>query len=166
MTRTGAFRLAHLALAATLAAVPAAAQPAVSMEGQAGWGGFADDGVIHHGTFGGAARLTLSPRVSIGPELIYFVGPGTDRDLTLTGNVWVDLVRHARVTPFVAAGGGWFRHSQQFISGTFASSEGAFTGGGGVRVDVGRGWYVAPEVRVGWELHVRTSVAVGRRLGL
>lgn len=157
-------RVAPLVLALVCATPGApAAQSRPSVEVQAGGAGFVDDATIHHRVLGGAARFPLSPRLTVGPEVIYFVGPGSDRDLTVTGNVWFDVTRAQRVTPFLVGGAGLFRHSQRLAGGTFSSGEGAFTGGGGVRVDLGRGWYVAPEVRVGWELHLRTSVAFGRR---
>ena len=53
------------------------------------------------------------------------------------------------------------RHADRFGGETFASWEGAVTGGGGVRVRVGRGWYIAPEFRIGWEPHYRVGVGVG-----
>ena len=84
-----------------------------------GWAGFGDDGVIHHGLFGAGARFYLSRRFSLGPELVYMVGPGQDSDLMLTGNLWVDVLaptpaKPRRTTPFLVVGGGWFRHSDGF----------------------------------------------------
>src|SRR5262245_12139098 len=57
-----------------------------------GHAAFADDATIHHVTFGGSLRWYLTPRLSAGPELVYLRGPGSDRDLTLTGNVTFDLL--------------------------------------------------------------------------
>ena len=96
-------RLAGLALAVILiAAAPAAAQvaPAAAtgtlrasmVEGAVGWTGFADDSVIHHTLLGVAARYYLTRRISVGPELQHMVGPGSDRDTLLTGNIVVDLL--------------------------------------------------------------------------
>ena len=164
--------LLTLILAAAVA-VPAAAQstaaatrPAPVVEGALGWAGFGDEGIIHHGLVGGAARFYVSPRFSLGPEVVYMVGPGQDRDLFVTGNLMFDVLAPMaatprRVTPFLVAGGGLFRHSDRFLTGTFASTEGAFTVGLGVRGWTTRRTFVAVDARMGWELHIRLSAIVG-----
>jgi hypothetical protein len=135
-----------------------------AVEGVGGYAGFLDESVMHHSVLGGAARWYLLPRVAVGPELVYMKGPGDDRDTVLTGNVTFDFISGARkVTPFLVAGGGIFRHSDRFGAETFSSTEGSFTGGGGVRIPIGERLYVAPEFRIGWEPHYRLSVAVGWR---
>ena len=134
-----------------------------SVEAVGGWTGFVDDAMINHGIVGGAARWNVSPRVSIGPEIVYMIGPGDDRDLFLTGNVTFDVFSNRRVTPFFVAGGGLFRHSDRVGFGSFSSTEGAFTGGGGVRFLIGERFYLAPEARLGWELHTRLSMSAGWR---
>jgi hypothetical protein len=146
------------------------ARPAPAVEFLAGYAGFADDATIDHGIVGAAARGYVTPRLAIGPELVYMRGPNSDRDLFLTGNLTFDVLRPqagqaARVTPFLVAGGGLMEHSDQFGNGTYRSYEGAFTAGGGVR-----GWmtprvYAFGDVRVGWELHVRVNGGVGFRMG-
>ena len=148
------------------------AQPggAPAVEGTAGHAGFVDDGMIGHGLVGASARWSLTPRLGIGPEITYMVGPGSDRDLFVTGNVTWDLVRWApprpgRVVPYVLAGAGFFRHSNRFGSTTFATTEGAFTAGGGARVWVTPRVYVGGEARIGWELHTRFAGTVGVQLG-
>ena len=134
-----------------------------AVEAVGGWTGFVDDAMINHGIVGGAARWNVSPRISIGPEIVYMIGPGEDRDLFLTGNVTFDVFSNRRVTPFFVAGGGLFRHSDRVGSGSFSSTEGAFTGGGGVRFLIGERFYLAPEARLGWELHTRLSISAGWR---
>ncbi|HXW08653.1 MAG TPA: hypothetical protein VD833_25705 [Vicinamibacterales bacterium] len=132
--------------------------PAGAAELTVGYAGFVDDATIDHAVFGGAVRFPLSPRVSIGPELQYMIGPGEDRDLILTGNLTLDLLPpHQRATPFFVIGGGLFRHADMFGS----STEGAFTAGGGVRSWLTERVYVAAELRVGWELHYRLTGTVG-----
>lgn len=143
-------------------------RPAPAVEAQAGWAGFVDEGLVHHSVVGGAARFYLTPRLAVGPELAYMVGPGDDRDLFITGNLTFDVLRPApsrAATPYLVAGGGLFRHTNRLLVGTFSSNEGAFTAGAGVRVMLGERAYLAPEVRAGWETHVRLTVAVGVRLG-
>jgi hypothetical protein len=144
------------------------AAPAV--EGTAGYAGFVDDAMIGHGLVGGSARWSVTPRLGIGPEITYMVGPGTDRDLFVTGNVTWDLVRRTAprpglVVPYVVGGAGFFRHSNRFGSTTFASNEGTFTAGGGARVWVTPRVYVGGEARFGWELHTRVAGTVGVQLG-
>jgi hypothetical protein len=147
-----------------------AQSPAPAVEFTGGWAGFADDATIHHGVIGATARWQVTPRLGIGPEVTYMIGPGSDRDLFVTGNVTWDLVRFAppragRVVPYVVGGAGWTRHSDRFGAFSFSSSEGTFTGGGGARVWVSPRVYVGTEARIGWELHTRLAATVGIQLG-
>lgn len=148
----------------------AAARPAPVVEASVGWAGFGDEGIVHHTLLGAGARYYVSRRFSIGPELQYLIGPGSDRDLILTGNLVVDVLaptadRPRRTTPYIVVGGGLFRHSDRFQSGTFTSTEGAFTAGMGIR-----GWtsdrvFLAVDARLGWEPHLRVAGTVGIALG-
>ncbi len=154
-------------LAGVLAAGAQTGRPAPAVEGSAGYAGFADEGVIHHGVVGAAARFYVSPRLAVGPEVVYMVGPDQDRDLFLTGNVTFDFRRSRPgiVVPYLLAGAGLFQHSDQFGAQTFRSREGAFTAGAGARAWVSDRAYVAGEYRVGWELHYRVTGHVGVALG-
>jgi len=150
---------------------PAVAQtegprPGMVLEGAAGWAGFGDEGIIHHTLIGAAWRGYVTPRISLGPELQFMAGPGSDRDLILTGNLMVDLLaptadRPRRTTPYVVLGGGFFRHSQRFPAGTVTSTEGAFTAGVGLRTWVNDRVFVGADARLGWEPHVRVAALVG-----
>ena len=144
--------------------------PAPAVEFAGGYAGFVDDATIDHGVFGGAARWQVTPRLGVGPEITYMIGPRFDRDLFVTGNVTWDLVRFAppragRVVPYVLGGAGFLRHFDRFGPNSFASSEGAFTAGGGARVWVSPRIYVGGEARFGWELHTRVGATVGIQLG-
>jgi hypothetical protein len=160
-----------LVLLVTALASPVAAQsrPAPAGEFTAGWAGFVDDATIDHATVGVAARWYVTPRLSIGPEVVYMVGPDSDRDLFFTGKLVFDILPPRAggrpVVPYVVADGGFFRHTGRVGTGTFTSHEGAASGGGGVRFWLGDRVYVAPELRVGWELHTRVTATVGFRLG-
>jgi hypothetical protein len=134
-----------------------------SVEAVSGWVGFVDESMINHGILGGAVKWHPSPRVAIGPEIVYMIGPGSDRDLFVTGNVTFDVFAGRPVTPFFVLGGGAMHHTENFGFQKFSANEGAFTGGGGVRVAIGDRFYVAPEARLGWELHSRLSVVAGWR---
>jgi hypothetical protein len=142
------------------------AMPLAAVEFTAGYAAFVDDGAIDHGVLGAALRVPLTPRLSIGPEFVYMRGPGEDRDLFLTGNLTFDLLgprsgQSRRVTPFLVVGGGFSQFSNGFNGSTYSSYEGAVTGGGGVRVWVTPRVYVASELRIGWEPHMRITGTVG-----
>jgi Outer membrane protein beta-barrel domain len=177
MTNAGIFRqlvkvaIGVFALLATAMADLATAQdrPGPAVEFAAGWVGFADDGIVSESLVGGAARWYLLPRISVGPEVAYIHG-NNHSHLMVTGNMTYDLLsptngRPRRVSPFVVAGGGLFQTREQFFSGTFTSSEGAFTAGGGVRAFVGDRVTIGVDMRVGWELHLRINGLVGLQLG-
>jgi hypothetical protein len=144
-------------------------RPGPAAEFAAGWVGFADDGIVSEGLLGGAARWYLLRRISVGPEVVYIHGDNHSH-LIVTGNVTFDVFapnnrRPRHVTPFLVAGGGVFQTRESFFTGTFTSSEGAFTAGGGVRVLVGDRVTVGADMRVGWELHLRVNGLIGLRLG-
>jgi hypothetical protein len=150
-------------------AATAQERPSPAIEVEAGWMGFADDGIVSESLAGGTARWYVRHGISIGPEVV-FVNGSNHSHLILTGNVTYDLRSPAsgqplRMTPFLVAGGGLFRTRETFASGDFTSSEGAFTAGGGLRVPAGDRVTVGIDTRVGWELHVRVNGLVGLRLG-
>jgi hypothetical protein len=163
-----------VAVAAAFAAcvlLPRAAsaqQRPMFVEASAGWVGFADDGVVSEGLIGGAARVALTQRLSIGPEIAFIQGESHSHWM-LTGNLTFDLRRPAgagrpRAVPFLTAGGGLFGTRETFSGRAFRSTEGSFTAGGGVRTYVSNRIYVAGEARVGWETHLRLNGAVGVQL--
>lgn len=156
-----------LVLAGRASAQPS---PAPAVEVTAGYAGFVDEALIGHSVIGGQARWSVTPRLSVGPEITYMVGPGSDRDLFVTGNVVWDFVsrgvpRPGLVVPYVIGGAGFFRHSDRFGPMSFSSTEGTFTGGGGARVWVTPRAYVGGEARLGWELHTRLAATVGVTFG-
>jgi hypothetical protein len=81
----------------TAAVLVAAASPAAGqqrspvIEALGGWAGFLDDATIHHAVIGGSVRVSLTPRLSVGPEVVYLIGPNTARELYVTGQVFIDL---------------------------------------------------------------------------
>lgn len=160
---------AAAAAPATAQSPTASTRPKPVLEGALGWAGFGDEGIVHHALAGAAARVYVSPRFSLGPEVAYMVGPGQDRDLIVTGNLMFDVLaptaaRPRRVTPFLVAGGGLYRHSNTFLTGTYATTEGAFTVGLGVRAWTTRRTFVAVDARLGWEPHIRLAATVGTNL--
>ena len=161
---------AFVLLAAPMAHLAAAQdRPGPAVELAAGWVGFADDGIVSESLVGGAARWYLLPRVSVGPELVYISGPHHSH-LVLTGNVTWDVLtstnqRPRRVIPLLVAGGGVFQTREHLLNGTYTSSEGAFTAGGGVRALVADRVTLGFDVRVGWEAHIRMNGLIGLQLG-
>jgi hypothetical protein len=90
--------------------------------------------------------------------------------LVVTGNVTWDVLaptnrRPRMVIPFLVGGVGLFQTREGFFNGTFSSSEGAFTAGGGVRALVSDRVTFGLETRLGWETHVRVNGFVGLHLG-
>jgi hypothetical protein len=123
---------------------------------------FFDDGAIDHAGLSGALRVHLTPRISVGPELAYLVGPGRDRDVLLLGNVAFDFRRPmaglpGRVEPYVVVGAGLLAHT----TGSWSGVSEAVVWGGGARVWVSRRVYVGSDVRLGWHPHLRVSGTVG-----
>lgn len=172
LTRAG--RPAALALSLLVAPLftgPATAQdrPAPALDLSAGWVGFADDGIVDEGMVGGASRFYVSPRIAVGPELLY-IGGDNHSHLVLTGNLTFDVIapaagRQARVTPFFVVGGGMFQTRESFFGEDFTHTEGTFTAGGGVRAAVNDRVSVGVDARIGWEAHLRVNGVVGVRLG-
>jgi hypothetical protein len=156
-------------LAVPMAAVAVAQdRPAPTLELSGGWVGFADDGIVSEPVGGGAARLYLLPRISVGPEVVY-IGGDNHSHLMVTANVTWDVLapvngRPRQVTPYFVTGGGIFQTRESFITGTFTSREGAFTAGGGIRGLVGQRMLVGVDARVGWELHLRLTGMIGLQL--
>jgi len=163
--------LAALLLLAPFLTGAAAAQerPSPALDLSAGWVGFADDGIVGEGMVGGAGRFYLSPRLAVGPELLYISGDNHSH-LVLTGNLTFDVVaptagRAPAVTPFFVVGGGMFQTRESFAAEDYTYTEGAFTAGGGVRAAVGDRVTVGVDARLGWEAHFRINGVVGVRLG-
>ncbi len=167
---TGAAVLAVVAGAGPAWAQSAPTGPRVTVEAQGGWLGFADESVVNHGMLGVALPVALGRRLEVGPEVVYAVGPGSDRELVATGNVWVRLATiesadgGASFSPFLVGAYGVMRHSNRFGTRDFSSTEPTGSVGVGLRIAGNDRWYVAPEWRVGVELHMRVSVSVGIRL--
>ena len=155
--------VAAAGLAGVLLAGEASAQAArgLAVEGHGGWAGYVDDATIAHAVIGASARVPIGERLSLGPEVVFTKGPGEQRNLFLLGSIWFDLVRttpQTRIVPYVVAGGGYQRHRDVVA---FTSGEGSFTAGGGARVHLNERVYVGADVRVGWELHLRTAAHAG-----
>lgn len=135
-----------------------------------GWAGLVDDATKNYLVLGGSVRRHVTPRVSIGPELVIMNNSALLRDrlMMLTGNVVFDAFPSngsaaRRVIPFVVAGGGIFAGREQFGTGPYWATDPAFTAGAGVRAKVSDAVSLGAEYRLGWELHQRLSGSVSFR---
>jgi opacity protein-like surface antigen len=158
--------LTSTAAAQSIDTAPDVRPGATAGEFSGGYTAFFDDGVIDHGGVGGSARVYVAPRLSVGPELVYMIGPGNDRDVLLLANLTVDLRRPrlglvGRVEPYLVAGAGLLRHSNSFGGYSSSGSSVAYSWGGGARVWVARRIYVASDIRAGWTPNVRVTGTVG-----
>ncbi len=164
----------RLALFLALAAptVPAAAQwpvpgPRAAADVVAGYTGFLDESFVDHAAFAATIRYQVTRHFSIGPEIVYMIGPGADRDLVLTGNAIFDFLvrppgaRAPGVNPYLVVGGGVMQHRDRFGDRGFSSFEGAWTAGAGARVWLTNRLYALGEYRVGWEPHMRVTGGIG-----
>ena len=143
-------------------------RPAPIVEAVIGWAGFVDDNWIDRTMIGGGGRMFVTRRVAIGPEFVFLSGGGDEHDWTLTVNATVDLAVDApgsprRFAPYLVFGGGYLSQTTQVGTGPFTSGGGTASGGFGVRVSVSRRFFVAPEVRVGYEPELRLGLMFGVR---
>jgi hypothetical protein len=152
-----------VALVAGVAGPVSVSAQNLTLEAGVGGARFTESQGFDHAAFTVGGRWRLTPRLRVGPELVYLRGPDEDRDLIVTGNATFDL-RSSPLTVYLLAGAGLFRHSERVGTGIFASTEGSFAAGAGVRIPLRAGWYLAPEFRTGWEPHIRAQVLFGRGL--
>jgi hypothetical protein len=142
-----------------LLALPAPGQSgSAELRGAVGWTGFLDESAQNHVLLGGSVRYYLTNRLSVEPEFQYLYKDEFDRDYILLGNLAYDFRGPgARVVPYVIGGIGRLWHD----AGRFRNSQTFASGGFGTKVFLDGAWFVAPEIRVGWEPHLRLSVSIG-----
>lgn len=130
-----------------------------------GWVWVVDDATDNYFSIGGSVRRLLTPRLSIGPEVIVMNNRSLIREqlVMVTGNVVYDLAEpgRGRVTPFVVGGLGVFAGREVFPRGSFWGRDPTFTAGVGLRGHVSDSVRVGAEYRVGGELHQRLNGTIG-----
>lgn len=126
-------------------------QASIDLKGSIGYTGVFDDDA-HHLHTSAAARLYLTDRFSIEPEVQYLRASLHD-DVVIAANVNLDL-RRGRVIPYVSGGIGVANKRQFFAQG-----------GVGTKIKTSGSWFIAPDVRFGHYPHVRTSIGVGYAFG-
>ena len=165
-------RLSLVTLALIAAPVAAAAQerPAPVAEFAAGSLLFADDGVVAEGFAGGTARVYLTPRISVGPEVAFIQGTNHSH-LMLTGNVTFEsaLPGKRQIPADYAVRG----RGRRTVSNPRAVSEPRALHLLRRRIHRGRRRprphrrhvVVGAEARIGWELHLRLNGLIGVSFG-
>jgi opacity protein-like surface antigen len=153
-----------LLLMGSLAALGFAESPrTVELKGSAGYAGFEDEDNHFHA--GGSVRYYVTPRFSVEPEFQYLHGTNRHSDIMVVPNLNWDFRREGTVIPYLTGGVGWLRSSFGRFRPTFRSSETFFQIGAGVKIRANQHWFVAPEFRLGTELHARVGVALGYTFG-
>ena len=112
-----------------------------------------------HTVFGALVDFRVVGGLRVGPEVLYHIGPGQDRDITSTLLLSYDFRRLKRVTPFITGGAGVLHHT--YGRSTWSGLTAGF--GGGVKIAISRNLFVAPEIRGGWEPLGRAMVSIGYR---
>jgi hypothetical protein len=151
-------------------------RPAPIVEAVVGRSGFIDEAWDYFTTFGGGARVFVTPRLAIGPEVVYLSGTLDSLDasnLAVTGNITFDFVRDdgkRRAIPYFAAGAGYLRQETLVGGGPgstalapYTSSEVTLSAGVGARIAFSSLVFIAPEFRLGWEPESRIAVTIGIR---
>jgi opacity protein-like surface antigen len=131
-----------------------------------------DDGEIPHGVVGGSFRIYVTRRVSIEPEFLYMTNNPNDRDYLGQVNAAYDFDDLSkRFVPYVVAGAGVLRHRSEFFGVDFVTRQPrtydtsytsvAVSAGGGVKIFLTKGLFVAPEGRVGYQPSIRGTISIG-----
>jgi Outer membrane protein beta-barrel domain len=152
---------ALLVILLVAASAHAQQKPRPEIKATAGWVGFIDESWINHTIIGGSARYYLTPRVGVEPEILYMIGPGSDRDVTVIPHISFDFLTRDTVRPYVIGGAGWMRHSQKIGPIRFSDNEWVGNGGVGVKFFLTPTLFVAPEFRIGFETILRTAASIG-----
>ena len=102
-----------------------------------GWAGLVDESTQDYLAVGASVRRRVTPRISIGPEVVVMRTSShvTDRMVLFSGNVFFDLLEPSgrQFVPLVVGGGGVVWTRDQVANGPYSSNDPAFTAGGGVR---------------------------------
>ena len=114
-----------------------------------------------HSIFGASLPIQLTNKLSIEPQFLYMNGPGSDRDITVTGNVTYDLATVDRITFYVVGGAGILSNTQRFSTGNFTANELTANGGIGAKIFITEKLFLSPEFRFGLEPLLTATAAVG-----
>jgi hypothetical protein len=114
-----------------------------------------------HWVIGGSLNIRVTDKLSVAPQLLYMIGPGTDRDLMLTGNVEYRLASSEHLALYVVGGGGLLQQRQDFGTKTFTANTWEASGGLKAKFYITDRWYAAPEFRIDHEPFLIALVSAG-----
>jgi hypothetical protein len=120
-----------------------------------------EDTPFDHSVFGGSIPIRLTKKLSIEPQFLYMNGPGSDRDITISGNVVYDLVTKDRASIFVVGGAGILSNTQRFSRGNFTANDWTANGGIGAKFFISEKFFVSPEFRFGTEPLLTVTAGIG-----
>jgi hypothetical protein len=122
-----------------------------------------DDQIIGHTLVGGAVRIYVSKRVAVEPEYLYMRKGASDHDQAFNLNVSYDFKDRSmtKYIPYLIGGGGFTSTRNRFSGVDFSNSTWTANFGGGLKIFLGKRFFVAPELRFGREPAFRTSVSIG-----
>jgi hypothetical protein len=149
-----------LALVWLTCSVSCFGQRQIDLKGSIGLASFVDESFDDHLLTGASARIYITRRFSIEPEILYLRENSSHSDLMFTPNLVWDFGGR-RMAPYVTGGIGVIRSSDSGFLRSFSNTDAVVSAGGGAKVYLNDGWFVAPEARIGFEAHVRLSVGVG-----
>lgn len=140
-------------------------QRAVDVRATFGSAGFVDDSSQGHRSVGGSARFYVTRRFAIEPEIEYMRLNRNHRDWLFLPNVSFDFRSlEKRIIPYVIGGVGYLRISDG-VPRLFTVGSWVAEGGGGAKIYLNRGVFLAPEVRIGSELYGRATISIGHTFG-
>src|SRR3989449_8286484 len=113
-------------------AAEAQGKPKPELRVTGGWVGFIDEDFIDHGAIGASLRYYLTRRVAVEPELLYMIGPGNDRDITVIPHISFDFRPGQPVRPYVIGGGGFHQFRGKINGGELTGKPWTANGGVGV----------------------------------
>ena len=142
-------------------AAEAQQRPSPEIRVTGGWVGFIDEDWLDHAAFGGSFRYYLTRRVSIEPEVLYMMGPGADRDVSVIPHLGFDFRPGRQVRPYIIGGAGLLHHRDEFNFRKFTDNEWTVNGGFGVKMFLTPKMFIAPEFRLGLETTLRAAGSVG-----
>ena len=133
----------------------------VEIGGSLGYTNFVDDSALHHCVAGASARIRIVRGLGFAPELTYMYRSRQDRDFILMPNLVWEFRRGKKVVPYVIGGVGILNHRESWDHFDWNSTGRFISGGFGTKVFLNERFFVSPEVRIGWEPHIRVGVTLG-----
>ena len=121
---------------------------------------------IDHTTFGGAVRAYVTKRFSIETEYLYLRNGNNDQDHLVQPNVAYDFTdASSRLIPYVIGGVGVLHHEGTFFGNSNSFTTWTASAGVGAKIFFTKNLFVSPELRLGREPTLRTTVSVGYVFG-